>query len=195
MDAAADYAAAKLALATHLPAYVSYTATTHSKFDAIVQDAHANVVVRTSDGTVLKGAGGGHAPYVQIGGDKPGDEEPLTDPAFKPGCYVATGARAETFEGKGVEAIALRDTCAKSKEDKDFDTLYVDPATHRPVAAVGTDNDENVAVRLEQHFTAVGDAVLPASLYVRVHGSGLMSWLDVLYDRRYSDYRFSSTEP
>jgi hypothetical protein len=68
-------------------------------------------------------------------------------------------------------------------------------ATHRPVIATGTENDPGVAVRLEQRFVAAGDYVLPSSLYVRVQGSGLMSWLEVLYDRRYEDYRFSTTEP
>jgi hypothetical protein len=37
--------------------------------------------------------------------------------------------------------------------------------------------------------------VMPASLYVRIHGNGFMFWLDVLVDQRYSDYRFSMTQP
>jgi hypothetical protein len=195
MDAAADYAAAKLALASHLPAYVSYTATTHAKFDAIGHDDKKQVVVRTSDGTVLKGATAPQPSYVQIGSEQSSADEPVAKPAFKPDCYAAADARAATFEGRTLEAIALRDTCGKKKGDKDFDTLYVDPATHRPVIATGSENDQGVAVRLEQRFAATGNYVMPSSLYVRVQGSGLMSWLDVLYDRRYDDYRFSATEP
>lgn len=195
MDAAADYAAARAMLARPLPAYVSYVARSHVKFDAIVRDGTQEVVVRTSDGAVIKGRDAIHPPFVQVSGEKLGGDEAVTNPAFIPHCYVATGARMDSYDGSKAEAIALRDDCAKSPDDKDFDTLYVDPQTHRPIAATGTEIDSPVSVRLEQGFAAAGGYVLPASLYVRVKGTGIMAWLDVLYDRRYENFRFSATEP
>jgi hypothetical protein len=195
MDAVADYAAATALLGRPLPAYVSYTARSHAKFDAIVHDDTNEVVVRTKDRTVIRGQSAPQVPYVQIGDDKPNGNEAITDPAFVPRCYIATGARIASYEASQLEAIALRDKCAKSKDDKDFDTLFVDPATHRPVAAVGTQNDTHVDVHLVQKFIAVRDYVLPSSLYVRVQGSGLMGWLDVLYDCRYENYRLGASQP
>jgi hypothetical protein len=196
MDATADYAAAKALLAKPLPAYVSYTARSRAKFDAIVHDDTSDIVVRTKDGVVVKGKKGPTAPYVQVGDEQSGgDDEMITKPAFAPHCYVATTAGPQAYDGREVEAIALHDTCSKSKDDKDFDTLFVDPATHQPIAAVGTDNDDHVAVRLVQGYTTVHDYIVPSSLYVRVQGSGLMGWLDVLFDQRYENIRFSATEP
>jgi len=195
MNAVADYNAAKALLRRPLPAYVSYTARSHAKFDAILHDDTSQVVVRTKDMTVVKGGSSGRPPYVQVGGQEGGGGEAITDPAFVPRCYAATGARLDSYEGSKVEAIKLREQCGKSKGDKDFDTLYVDPATRRPIAAVGTDQDSNVAVHLMQHFSAVHNYMLPSALYVRVQGNGLMGWLDVLYDCRYENYRFSQTQP
>ena len=195
MDAAADYKAAVELLARPLPAYVSYTARSHVKFDAIVHDATSDIVVRTKDGIVIKGKGQEPPPYVQIGTEKSGPDEAITAPAFVAHCYSGASARTDTYEGAQVEAISLKDSCEKSPDDKDFDTLYVNPVTHHPIAAVGTDYDSHVAVRLVQTFADVSDYVLPSSLYVRVKGSGLMMWLDVLYDRRYENFRFSATEP
>lgn len=195
MNAVADYNAAKALLRRPLPAYVSYTARSHAKFDAILHDDTSQVVVRTKDMTVVKGGSSGRPPYVQIGGQEGGGGEAITDPAFVPRCYAATGARLDSYEGSKVEAIALREQCGKSKGDKDFDTLYVDPATRRTIAAVGT-----VKIRTSPCTSCNTSRrsitnMLPSALYVRVQGSGLMGWLDVLYDCRYENYRFSQTQP
>jgi hypothetical protein len=194
MDAAADYAAAKVLLARPLPAYVSYTVHSHVKFDAIVRDETSNVVVRTADGTIVKGkvpeAGGS----VHIGTGESG-MEPIKHPAFRAACYDATSAQMQRYQGRELEALTLHSSCTKSPGDKDFDRLYVEPRTHEPIAAVGSPNDDHVVVRLAQEFTQVGDRALPASLYARVQGSGLMFWLDVLVDQHYDDYRFSATPP
>lgn len=193
MNAAADYSAAKAMLTRPVPAYVSYTVHSHVKMDAIVKDKMSQIVVRTTDGKVLKGDPGGIPASIGHGSGN----EPLTDPAFKPTCYDAASARLERFEGRELEAIALRGVCKSEDEgSQDFDTLYVDPETHAPVAAVSTSQgDQHVDVRLDQRFTRVGDRALPSTLYVRVHGSGLMFWLDVEVHEQYSDYRFSNTEP
>ena len=191
MDAAADYAAARAALTRPLPAYVSYTVNSHVKMDAIVKNASQQIVVRTRDGKILKGDPGGvPGNFAANTGN-----EPVHDPGFKATCYAPTGIAAQKFDGQEVEAIALHGLCVKNQGDKDFDTLYVDPRTHEPLAAVGTSNDEHVAVRIEQRFARTADYVLPSSLHVRVQGSGLMFWLDVLVDEQYADYRFSATPP
>ena len=136
MNASADYAAATALLAKPLPAYVSYTAQTHVRFDAIRHDDTAEIVVRTKDNTVLKG-GTERPPFVQVGASPGGAVDAITNPPFAPRCYEATGARAAKYETADVEAISLRYTCPHAKDDKNFDTLYVDPATHRPIAATG----------------------------------------------------------
>lgn len=193
MNAAADYAAAKAMLTRPVPAYVSYTVRSHVKMDAIVKDKTNQIVVRTRDGKVLKGDPGG----VPVSVGRGTGNEPLSDPAFKPSCYDAAGARIQRFEDRELEAIALHGLCtSKGKGQQDFDTLYVDPQTHEPIAVVGADSsDQHVDVRLEQRFTSVGGRALPSTLYVRVHGSGLMFWLDVEVHEEYSNYRFSNTEP
>jgi hypothetical protein len=73
--------------------------------------------------------------------------------------------------------------------------MYVDPRTHDPIAVSGADNKESVAVNIEQRFARTGAYVLPATLYVRVKGSGFMFWLDVLADLRFSNYGFNNKAP
>jgi hypothetical protein len=195
MDAAADYAAVKAMLTRQLPAYVSYTVRSHVKFDAIVRDETSEVVVRTADGVIVKGKVPESAGSIHLGTGGDSGMEPVKHPAFRAACYNATSARMQRYDGNDLEALTLRSQCGKNPDDKDFDTLYVDPRTREPVAAVGSSNDEHVAVRLVQQFAHAGDHTLPASLYARVQGSGLMFWLDVLVDQRYGDYRFSATPP
>jgi hypothetical protein len=198
MDAAADYAAVKAMLTRPLPAYVSYTVRSHVKFDAILHDDTDEVTVRTSDGKIIKGRipeGAPNAVHFSANNGSGEGTEPVKGAAFRASCYEAKGATMTSYLDKPVEAIALRETCSKNKDDKDFDTLYVDPRSHEPVAAVGTDSGDNVDVHLAQAFSRTGDHVLPSTLYVRVKGSGLMFWLDLLVDQRYENYRFSATPP
>jgi len=195
MDAAADYAVAKAMLTRPLPAYVSYTAHSRVKFDAIDHSETDAVVVRTSDGVVVKGKVPSTSQGFHFNTGEDNGMEPVAHPAFKPSCYQAVSAKLRDYEGRNLEAITLRETCSRSESDKDFDTLYVDPDTHEPVVATGSGDDEHVLVRLNQEFTKVGNRALPSTFYVRVHGSGFMFWLDVLVDQRYTDYRFSSTPP
>jgi hypothetical protein len=195
MDAAADYAAAKAMLSRPLPAYISYTAHAHVKFDAITHDDTRQIVVRTSDGKVLKGSVPSGVPSnMHIGNDND-SFEPAVHPAFKPACYSAKSASLQNYQGRSLEAIGLTESCNKDPDDKDFDTLYVDPRTHEPVAVTGSDDSQHVYVNLSQQYTRVGDNVLPSTFFVRVKGSGMMFWLDVLVDMSFSDYRFSNTEP
>jgi hypothetical protein len=196
MNAAADYTSAVTALSKPLPAYVAYTEHAHMKFDAIVRDQSSNLVVRTADGAIIKG----QPPFsnVNYGGRFNGSDSILKNPPFRAACYRAVSAKSATFEGHDVEAIALHGTCKDSdseKTDTDFDTLYVDPRSHDPVAAVAADDSDSVSVNLIQRFARTGAYVLPASLYVRVKGSGMMFWLDVLADMNYTNYSFSSKAP
>jgi hypothetical protein len=201
MNAASDYAAAAAALNKPLPAYVAYTEHAHMKFDAIVRDQSSNLVVRTADGAIVKGK----PPFanVNFGGHFSNDESIVKNAPFRPSCYQGTSAKSATFDGREVEAIGLRGTCKDSDSDKsdpnkadaDFETLYVDPRTHDPVAATAIDNSDSVAVNLIQRYARTGAYVLPSSLYVRVKGSGMMFWLDVLADMNYTNYSFSSKAP
>jgi hypothetical protein len=193
MDAAPDYAAAKAMLTRPLPAYVSYSVHAHVKMDAIVKDTTEEVVVRTRDGKVLRG----HPGAVPGGVAANTGNEPVSDPAFKPACYEGQSAKLQRVDDRELEAITLRDLCTKSTNqgEKDFDTLYVDPRTRVPVLAEVVSNDPHVGVRIEQRFTRVGERAIPSTLYVRVHGTGLMFWLDVEVNEQYSNYRFSNSEP
>jgi hypothetical protein len=196
MNAAPDYAAAAAALNKPLPAYVAYTEHAHMKFDAILRDESSNLVVRTADGTVVKGK----PPFANVnyGGRFHGDASFLKDPVFKSACYQPTTAKSATFDGREVEAIGLRSTCKDTdseKSDTDFDTLYVDPRTHDPVAVTAADNSDSVTVNIVERYARTGAYVLPSSLYVRVKGSGIMFWLDVLADMNYTNYSFSSKAP
>ena len=196
MNAASDYAAAAAALNKPLPAYVAYTTHAHMKFDAIVRDESSNLVVRTSDGAIVKGK----RPFgnVNYGGRFNANDDIVTSPPFKPACYQAKTAKSATYEGREVEAIGLHGTCKDTGDDKsdtDFDTLYVDPRSHDPVAVVAADNSDSVAVDLIQRYARTGAYVLPSSLYIRVKGSGIMFWLDVLANMTYTNYSFSSKAP
>lgn len=202
MDAAADYAAAKAMLNRPLPAYVSYTVRSHVKFDAFVTNKTSSLTVRTADGEVVKGDIPDIGPgSFNIGGQGTKGTEPAKHPVFQARCYEPTGAEMRRYQGAGsaswsnLEAISLHSLCTKKKGDQDFDTLYVDPRSHEPIAAVGTPGDQTVDVRIEQTYGRTADRVMPATLYVRIHGTGFMFWLDVLVDQRYYDYRFSMTPP
>jgi len=193
MDAVADYAAAKNALLRPLPAYVSYRVVSHAGAGPFASDQDQTIVVRTSDGRVVRGK----PPSLQIGSNSKThyDKDVVERPPFDPACYTARSAREATFEGKPAEAIALRETCAHDKDDGDFSELYVDPRTHDPLAAVGDSTDDSVRVRVVQRYVAVEDHFMPSALDVRVKGDGWMSWLDVTAYEHLSDYKFSNAAP
>jgi hypothetical protein len=149
------------------------------------------VVVRTSDGKVVSGK----LPSVTINANSTYAGDVVTAPPFKPRCYQATAARAAQFDGKPAEELTLVYTCGISKRSGDFKLLYLDPQTHRPLAAVDRENSPPVSVSLEQRFTPVGDRVLPSALNVIVKGSGFMSWLDVKAHEIYSDFAFYDRQP
>ena len=194
MNAAADYAAVRKALTKPLPPYVSYVTRTQAKIGPFNHDGTQHIVVRTSDGKVLSGK----TDNIQIssgGSSSPGDV--VTRPVFEANCYAATAARNAEFEGKTVEALSVHYTGPKSGGDheRDFNTLYVDPASLDPIAAVEIDNDQHVDALLTQRFARVGDRVLPSVLDVRIKGSGFMAWLDITVHQAISDYAFSDHEP
>ena len=96
--------------------------------------------MRTSDGAIVKGK----PPFANVnyGGRFNGNETSSRTPPFRPNCYQAKSAKSATFEGRAVEAISLRGTCKDTngeKSDTDFDTLYVDPRSHDPVAATASE--------------------------------------------------------
>ena len=194
MNAAADYAAAKAMLTRALPAYVSYDVHSHVKLDAFVRNETSNVVVRTSDGVIVKGkvpeaaAGGLH-----ISGNTYSAMEPVARPAFKVRCYEAAGARMRLYGGRNLEAISLRSLCRKGSGAKGFDTLYVDPRSREPIAAAGSDIDEPVRLSVVEQFSRVKGHALPSSFRLRIQGSGFMVWLDLLIDQRYDNFGFPAT--
>jgi hypothetical protein len=193
MDATADFAAVKQHLTRPLPAYVTYSVQSHAGMGPFAKTENETIVVRTSDGKIVKGK----PPNIQIGADSHSEYEGdvVTHPPFKPNCYDATSAREATFEGRPVEEIRLRDTCEHEKNDGDFNRIYVDPATHEPIAALGGNTDENVVVHVTERLQRSSDYIVPTSLEVTVKGSGWMAWLDVDAYERISDYKFSSDAP
>jgi hypothetical protein len=193
MDATADFAAVKQHLARPLPPYVSYEVVSHAGLGPFAKTENGTIVVRTSDGKIVKGK----APNIQIGADSDSTYEGdiVTHPPFKPNCYEATSAQAATFEGRAVEEIRLHDTCDHGKGDGDFNRVYVDPESHEPIAAAGGNTDEQVVVHVTERIERMADYFVPTSLNVTVKGSGWMAWLDVNAYEHISDYKFSNTAP
>ncbi len=191
MDAAADYAAARHALAQPLPAYVSYVLHSQGSFGPFKHADTQHVVVRTSDGKIVSGK----LSSVQVNADTSYSDDLVTHPPFKPACYDATSAKSVEFQGNAVEELSLAFKCRDSEHEHGFTVLYVDPATHEPIAALEERNDSNVYVRLEQRFARVGTRVLPSGLDVRVKGSGFLGWLDVTAHQVYSHFALSDSLP
>ena len=191
MNAAADYAAALAQLNRALPAYVSYVDHTSGGWGPFHGAESRVIVVHVPDGRIIKG----HPSAIQIGVNTHlYDNNVVTYPPFQPACYVPDAASGATFDGRPAELIAVHDRCRRPDKDAAFQTLYVDPVTHQPLAAVGAVENDRVAVRIEQRFAAFAGHVMPASIDVRVKGHGLMTWLDVTARIAYTDYRFSATE-
>ena len=202
MDATADYAQVVRALtATNMPAYVAYALHSAAGFDALHSHETTAIVVRTKDGKIVKGT----PPKLQIDSGKNYAGDILRHPPFDPTCYRASAATRATFELQEVEAIALQPTCQRVKraaadkrdhtDDADFQTLYVEPATLRPIAVVGGNSEEYVKAKLDQRFTVVSGYVVPSKFTVKVIGSGPMFWLNVDAGETLSDIRFSATPP
>ncbi len=193
MNAAADYAAAREAMTKPLPAYVAYVSHTIASFGPFKHDDTRHIVVRTSDGKVVSG----QPSSVNIGANTTYSSDVMTHPVFEADCYAATGARSAEFEGKTVEALSIHYTCHNNSGDneKDFETLYVDPVTHDPIAAVEQNSDSHMEAFLAQHFTRAGEHVVPSGLDVRVKGSGYLAWLDITVHQVYSGVSFSEHIP
>ncbi len=189
MNASADYNAAAKMLKRPLPAYVTYSQKTHTKFGPVSRDDSGTITVRVADGKIVKGK----ASNVQVQGVNVQDNA-VSHSTFDTLCYQAKSARLTKYDGLSAEAIALRSTC-DSKGDADFDTLYVNPATHEPLGVTGSQTDSGVAVALELRYARFSDYFMPSLLNVTVKGSGFMFWLDVIAHQEYSNYRFTSTIP
>jgi hypothetical protein len=189
----------------HLPAYVTYRVESHAGFDAIKGDETTVIVVRTSDGKIVRG----RPPNVQINADSATGTESkptgkaggnvILDRPFKPECYRASAAAQQTFDAQPAEAIQLEAICHDKddtdRDDTDFTTLYADPSTHRPIAVVGERDQQYVKAHIDERFVVAGGYVMPASFTVKVQGSGPMFWLDVDAHQSYSDYKFSAEQP
>jgi len=192
MDAAADYAAAVRLLKAPLPAYVSYAERSYAGAGTFTKDATQTIVVRTLDGAVVKGK----PDTIQVSTDHDVRVNPVSHPPFDATCYAAREAHETQWEGRAVEAIDLRDMCrAKDDSETDFQTLYLDPATHEPLAAVGENGDEHVTVTVEERLATFAGHPLPAHLAVHIVGHGIVGFLDVRAGQDYGDYRFSDTMP
>jgi hypothetical protein len=192
MDAAADYAAAVRLLKAPLPAYVSYAERSYAGAGTFTKDVKQIIVVRTLDGAVVKGKP--DAIQVSTGHDE--RVNPVSHPPFDATCYAARAASAAQWDGREVEAIDLRDMCrAKDDSETDFQTLYLDPVTHQPLAAVGENGDEHVTVTVEERLATFAGHALPTHLTVHLVGHGIVGFLDVHAGQDYSDYHFSDTMP
>jgi hypothetical protein len=192
MDAAADYAAALRMLDAQLPAYVSYVERSYASAGDLTKDTHQTVVVRTKDGAVVKGV----LEKVKFSTDDGVPVNPVSHPPFNASCFVAREARSAQWDGHEVEAIAIHDTCEKKLDsDTDFQTLYVNPVTHDPIAAVGTHEDDHVTVSVEQRLTRYDGHVMPSGLRVHLQGHGIAGFLNFSAGQDYGDYRFSNTMP
>lgn len=190
MNAAADYAAARAIFDRTLPAYVSYQVQSRATGFWFAKNDTTTLVVRTRDGKIIKGT----PPDIKVGADSSYDNEVVRHAPFKLSCYRATAARAATFGGRPAEALTLEATCERGSNGGDFDTLYLDPKTHAPLAAVGNKNDAPVTVHLEQDYARAGAFVLPSAFDVAVKGSSFMSWLNVTAHQTYTRYSFK-TQP
>lgn len=199
-DAAADYHAATALLLKPLPAYVSYELETRVRMGVLHNESSERIVVRTADRTLLHGklpeggdvdAQGAHGAAADVP-----KGEFLTNPPFVPHCYAPQSALDAELDGRSLLAIKLDDLCKKSSdEDTAFDTLYIDPRTHEPVAAVADVDDDGARVRIDERFARSGEYVLPASFTVTVRGSGAMAWLDTHVTMLFSAYHFGATPP
>jgi hypothetical protein len=192
MDAAADYSAAVRALAHHLPAYVQYDVRSHVAMGPIVKDETSTIVVRTRDGTIVKG----EPPLMRVGSASNYHGDVVTHPPFDPACYAPLAVRDSTFEGRPAEELSLANTCKKSADsDGDFTALFLDRASREPLAATGGNHDPTVDVRVSERFAHVGDYIMPSAFDVRVKGSGVMFWLDVTAHQTYEGFSFSDALP
>jgi len=192
MDAPADYAAAARMMTRSLPAYVSYTIHSSVHTPIVNKEETDAIVVRTSDGKVVKGK----RPGVNVESSDSDHKSPtVRDQPFDPACYTATAARSAQFLGRPAEELTLRGTCKTDRGDQDFSRLYIDPVSHTPIAVTGGDPDKTVAVRLEQRFASVDNHVVPASLLVDIKGTGFMFWLNINVQQEYTKYSFSDKMP
>lgn len=203
MDAAADYADVKRLLSNpRLPAYVSYVIHSHAGFDAVHGDAATTIVVRTSDGKIVSGK----PPKIDVDSNGDNNTNVVRHGPFDAACYLPESATLSTFEARPAEAIELRSICAKKDggghdhdndhdNDTDFRVLYADPATHRPIAAVGHTAEKYVTADVDEHFTVADSFVVPSRLTVKIAGSGPMFWLNVDATQTFSDYRFLTHQP
>ncbi len=192
LDAAHDYASATRHLQNTYPAYVAYVQRVHAKVGPIVKNDETTVVVRTSDGSIVKGK----PASIQVNVGKTYHGNVVTHPPFDPACYTPLSAARTTYDGVAAEAIALKATChSKRSDDEDFSTLYVDPDSHQPLGVTGASIEENVAVHIEEGFGLVDGYTVPTVLAVSVKGKGWMGWLNVAARVSFSHYQFLTTEP
>jgi hypothetical protein len=159
--------------------------------DAIEKDINETVTVRTSDGKTVKGK----ELEIYTGAGSKTSGNILKNSPFETSCYTGLSSKPDTYDGRAVEAIALKDVCKRDKDDGDFKTMYVDPASHDPVAVVGRGGEDPVFVSFEQRYVRAGAYVVPDLLAVRVKGSGLMFWLDFDFHAAFTDYSFSDKAP
>lgn len=176
MNATSDYDAARAALGRTLPPYVSYQVTSHATGMGFAKDDTTTIVVRTRDGKIVKGT----PPTVKIGAGTSYSGDVVSQPLFDVACYRATATRRDKYDGRPAEALSLNatGTCEHDRHG-DFDTLYLDPTTHAPLAAVGNQHDDPVAVALSSATCA---PALHSAVRLRRGGQGQQ--LHVLAQRR-----------
>jgi hypothetical protein len=192
MTAATDYARAVEQLSkAHLAPYVSFVQRVRVNGMAKT-DSTDRVVVRVRDGKVIEGS---TVSYNSQSGSQ--QTNPITSPIFDPSCYRATNESPSTIDGALALKLDLVPVCSETfpgDRNYAFNTLYVDPATLRPIEASGSvppDADsKGVAVSLDQRYGTFDGHVMPTETRVDVTGSGWMFWLQVHFHEEFSDYRF-----
>ncbi len=192
MDATQDYAAAARMLHATLPAYVAYEQHTHIKVGPVDKTDTELIVVRTSDGKVIRGKtatiqtdSGSHTIHGDI----------VTHQIFLPACYQPGTATIATYNERPAEAIALHNTCDKDDGNDAFSMLYLDPRTHEPLGVTGDHHDDSIDFTIEERFAHTDGRFMPGLLDVHVAGKGWLGWLQVLAHVEFSRFRFLDNPP
>jgi hypothetical protein len=179
MPVTADYARVIETMRHALPAYVAYVQRAAVLGMGAVE-SKSRIVVRTSDKKVVHGSESG----VVV----------IAKEIFDPACYRPTGEATASRNGRTVMSFTLARTC-NGGDKVPFTTLYVDPASMRPIEATGTREHEHSRVSVRETFSTVRDWSVPASLKVDIEGNGLAFWLQIHALKTFSDYGFYASDP
>jgi hypothetical protein len=179
MSVDADYARVVETMRHALPAYVAYLQRDVVRGMASAE-SQSRIVVRTADKKIVHG--------------KDSLDVSVVKRVFDPGCYRPTGEATTKRNGRTVLSFTLAPTCG-SADKEPFTTLYVDPASMRPIEAAGVREHDRARVSIEEKFSTVREWSVPSSLKIDVEGSGFAFWLHVHVLQTFSEYGFYASDP